>query len=164
MKQQTPFLRSNWNYDRNEASDESGLKCQDKSLTQQHPKDECDINKLVERFVVRGEIPQLIMPPLQGDFTDAPTYQEALNLMVEAKQSFMALDAKVRARFDNDPAQFVDFCSNQDNADEIRRMGLMSREALERFELQAQTQRDLDELNRQDAEKYRAQKAREGDV
>lgn len=151
-----PFLRSNYNYDTNQAGDESGLKCEDKSLAQQHMKDECDINKLVERFVVRGEIPQLVMPPMQGDFTEAPTYQEALNLMVEARHSFMALEAKIRSRFDNDPAKFVDFCSNPENADDVRKMGLMSREAIAAFELKAQTQKDLDAANAADAAAYRA--------
>lgn len=143
----TPFVRSPYNYNMNEAGDESGLKCQDKTLTQQHMADECDINKLVERFVVTGEIPTLRMPPMQGDFTRAPTYQEALNLMVEARQSFMRLDAKVRSRFDNDPALFVDFCSDEANRDEMRQMGLWSPEANAAFELKAQTQRDLDAAN-----------------
>lgn len=128
-KHVAPFLRSTYNYDMNQASDESGLDCKDKSLTQQHMKDECDINVLVDRYVVTGEMPQLNMPPLQGDFTNAPTYQEMLNLMIEAKSSFMAMPAKIRNRFENDPGQFIDFCSNEGNRDELRQMGLWSPEA-----------------------------------
>ena len=153
-----PLRAWTYDYDTNAAGDETGLDCKDKSLAQQHMKDECDINVLVERFVVRGEIPQLLLPPMQGDFTEAPTYQEALNLMVEAKHSFMALDAKVRSRFDNDPAKFVDFCSNADNAEDVRKMGLLSREAMDSFELKAQTKRDIDALNAADAATYRASK------
>lgn len=138
-----PFVRSPYNYDMNEASDQHGLKCEDKSLAQQHMADECDINKLVERFVVRGEIPTLALPPLQGDFTEAPTYQEALNLMVEAQKSFMALPADVRGRFQNDPGQFVEFCSNEGNRDELRRMGLWSPEAAARFDAQQKEAQDL---------------------
>lgn len=147
MTIQAPFVRSPYNYDMNKAGDESGLRCQDKSLTQQHLADECNINILVERFVVSGEMPQLKVPPLQGDFTEAPTYQEALNLMLEANQSFMQLPAKIRSRFDNDAGQFVAFCSDEGNRDEIRRMGLWSPEANAAFELKAQTQRDLDAAN-----------------
>lgn len=142
-----PFVRSPYNYNMNRAGDESGLACLDKSLTQQHMADECDINKLVERFVVTGEIPQLAMPPLQGDFTEVMTYQESLNLMIAAKQSFMAMPAKVRNRFENDPGQFIEFCSNEANRDEMRQMGLWSVEANAAFELKAQTQRDLDAAN-----------------
>lgn len=150
-----PFVRSPYNYDMNDAGDDAGLKCTDKSLTQQHLADECDINKLVERFVVTGEIPQRSMPPLQGDFTNAPTYQEALNLMIEAKQSFMQLDAKMRARFDNDPALFIDFCSDEANRDEMRQLGLWSPEAVAAFELKAQTQKELDAANAADAAELR---------
>lgn len=153
-----PFLRTPYNYDMNEAGDESALECKDKSLTQQHMADECDINKLVERFVVTGEIPRLTMPPMQGDFTKIPTYQEALNLMIEANRSFMQMPAKIRNRFENDPGQFIAFCSDEANRDEIRQMGLYSPEANAAFELKAQTAKDLAELNRKDAEELRASK------
>lgn len=139
------FVRSPNNYDRNKAGDESGLHCNDKSLTQQHMADECDINKLVERFVVTGEMPQLSMPPMQGDFTRAPTYQEALNLMIEAKRSFMAMPATTRNRFENDPGQFIDFCSKESNRDEMRRMGLWSPEAAARFNAEEKEAQDLRE-------------------
>ena len=96
------------------------------------------------------------MPPMQGDFTAAPNYQESLNLMIEARESFMQLPAKIRSRFQNDPGQFVDFTSDPANSEELRKMGLWSPEAVAAFELKAQTQKDLDELNRRDAEAYRA--------
>lgn len=137
-----PFVRSPYNYDMNKAGTDTGLKCLDKSLAQQHMADECDINKLVERFVVTGEMPQLEAPPLQGDFTQAPTYQEALNLMIEANKSFMQLPAKIRNRFENDAGQFVEFMSNEGNRDEIRAMGMWSPEAVERFQLDAQTKEE----------------------
>lgn len=158
MAAKPPFVRSPYNYDMLEASDQSALECLDKSLTQQHMADECDINKLVERFVVTGEIPQLTIPPLQGDFTAAPTYQEALNLMIAANQSFMKLDAKVRNRFENDPAQFVAFCSDEANRDEMRQLGLWSSEANAAFELKAQTERDLAAANAADAAELKALK------
>nr|QJB19928.1 MAG: internal scaffolding protein [Microvirus sp.] len=159
-----PFLRTPYNYDTNKAADESALKCEDKTLTQQHMKDECDINVLVKRFVVTGEIPQLTMPPMQGDFSTAPTYQEALNLMVEANRSFMQQPAEIRARFENDPAKFVDFCSDEKNRDELRRMGLWSPEAVERFELQAQTAEDLRKANEAAAAELKALKKGKGDT
>ena len=39
-KVEIPFLRTPFNYDRDLASEESGLKCEDPSLTQQQFKDE----------------------------------------------------------------------------------------------------------------------------
>lgn len=151
-----PYLRATtYGYDTNAAGDESALECKDKTLAQQHMKDECDINVLVKRFVVTGEIPMLTLPPMQGDFSDAPTYQDALNLMVEAQRSFMQHPAEVRARFQNDPAQFVDFCSNEQNRDEMRRMGLFSPEANARFELEAQSAADLAKLNAEAAKELK---------
>lgn len=153
-----PFLRTAHNYDVDQVSDETGLECKDKSLAQQHMKDDCDINILMERYIVTGEIRQLATPPLQGDFTNTQTYQEALNLMIQARQSFEALPAKVRSRFDNDPALFVDFCSQEENRDEMRQMGLWSPEANAAFVLKAQTQKDLDAANAADAAELKALK------
>lgn len=120
-----PFVRSPYNYDMLKASDEAGISCPEQTLTQQHMKDECDINVLVDRFVVTGEVPQLNMPPLQGDFSEIPTYQEALNLMRAADLAFMALPAKIRNQFENDPGQFVEFCSQEANRPDLQRWGLL---------------------------------------
>ena len=56
-----PFLRSLYNYDRDAASSESGLACDDPTLAQQQFRDEADINTILERFgrtgllIVTGE-------------------------------------------------------------------------------------------------------------
>jgi phage internal scaffolding protein len=47
-----------------------------------------------------------------------------------AQDSFLALPAKVRARFDNDPALFVDFASDEANRDELKALGLLREEAV----------------------------------
>ena len=50
MSKKIPFVRNPYNYDMDQVSQETGLKCEDPSLTQQHCRDECDINVIVERF------------------------------------------------------------------------------------------------------------------
>ncbi len=45
------FIRSPYNYDVNAASVESGLRCEEPGLTQQHFKDECDINHIMSKYV-----------------------------------------------------------------------------------------------------------------
>lgn len=155
---ETPFVRSPYNYDMNLAGDDSGLKCEDGSLAQQHMADETDINKLVERFVVTGEIPQLNMPPLQGDFTNIPTYQEALNLMRQAESSFMQLPAKIRSQFENDPGKFVDFASDDNNREKLREWGLLSPEANATFAAQAKAAEDLKTANAAAAEELKSLK------
>lgn len=153
-----PFLRTPHNYDTEGASDESALECRDKSLAQQHMHDDTDINKLVEKYLVHGELPQLQTPPLQGDFTKVMTYQEALNLMIEARKSFEALPAKTRARFDHDPGQFVNFCTNEENRDEMRQMGLWSEVAVKAWQDKDTAEKERLAALQADGEAFRKQK------
>lgn len=118
MTIEMPFLRTPYNYDVDAVSDETGLKCEDPSLAQQHSAEECDINYIVERFGVTGQLPENNRPmPTYGDFTGISDYRAALDAVAAADSAFMNLPAKVRERFDNDPALFVDFCSSSDPAD-----------------------------------------------
>jgi len=118
------FIRTAFNYDRDAASDESGLSCGEPSRTQQQFKEECDINTIVRRFGVTGQVPTTLAPPLQGDFTSALDFRQSMDLIVAARESFMELPAHVRKRFNNDPADFVDFCSDKDNLQEARKLGI----------------------------------------
>lgn len=118
------FLRAPYNYDVDKASDEAGLACEDKSLAQQHERDETDINVIVKRFGVTGQLPQRTLPPLFGDFTDVVDFRQAQDKIREAQEAFDSLPAEVRFRFDNDPASFVEFASDEGNLDELRKMGL----------------------------------------
>lgn len=155
-------MRTPYNYDTNAAGDESALHCEDKSLAQQHMLADTDINILMERYVTTGEIPQLSLPPLQGDFSEAISYQEALNAMIAADRSFMALPAKVRSKFDNDPALFVDFCSDPANRDEMRQMGLWSDQATKLWQEKADAEKAATEADKALAAEYRAQKSAGG--
>lgn len=159
-----PFIRSEYNYDMADASNQSGLACKDPSKTDQSGAEATDINYIVKRFSLTGEIPQLQRPPLNADFESVPDFQTAMNLIVEANRSFAALPADIRSRFDNDPGNFVNFCSNEANRDEMRQMGLWSDEAVKTFELQAQTAADLAKANAEAAEELKALKGQKGDT
>lgn len=101
---------------------------EDKSLTQQHAKDECDINLIVENAKRGADISSKINPntPRYGDFTGLPTYKDALNMVVKANEMFMSLDAFVRERFDNDPGKLLAFLDNPDNRAEGVKLGLIN--------------------------------------
>lgn len=118
------FLRAPYNYDVNAASDEAGLVCKDKSLAQQHERDETDINVIVKRFGVTGVLPQRTLPPMFGDFSDVVDFRGAQDKIREAQEAFDSLPAEVRFRFQNDPAAFVEFASDEGNIDELRKLGL----------------------------------------
>lgn len=100
------------------------------SMTIQSAKDEADINVLVRRFGVTGVISGVERPPPLTEFQDTFDFRSALDAINAARRSFMELSADTRARFLNDPARFVDFCSARDengelvNGDEMRKMGL----------------------------------------
>ena len=120
-----PFLRTMYNYDMNAASNESGLHCEDATLTQQHFKDETDINNILRQFKITGLLPEAPLSPRYGDFTGIVDYHTALNSVISAEDGFMTLPAELRARFGNDPAQLIDFLSNENNRSEAEKLGLL---------------------------------------
>lgn len=101
-----------------------GLECLDESLTQQHQAEEADINTIVRRFGVTGHLPESARPVFFGDFDDVFDFQSAQNAVIAADRAFMALPADLRARFANDPQKFVEFCSDEANVEELRKLGL----------------------------------------
>ena len=123
----SPFLRTPYNYDKDAASNESGLHCEDATLTQQHFKDECDINNILRQFNITGQLPEQTLSPRYGDFTGISDYQTALNQVIAAEDEFMRLPADLRARFENDPAQLIDFLEKSENKDEAIKLGLVNK-------------------------------------
>lgn len=120
------FLRDGFNYDAFQVSKETGLDCSvEPSLAKQSFAEECDINTIVKRFGLTGEYPQGLRAPTYGDFTGIFDFRSAMSAVVEAQQAFDEMPAEVRARFGNDPAAFVDFCSNGENRAEAEKMGLV---------------------------------------
>jgi len=118
------FCRAPFNYDADFVSAESGLVCSDPSLAQQQFRDESDINTILKQFNVTGQLPQGVSMPQYGDFSQVTDYHSALNLVIKANDSFMALPAHVRARFNNDAGALVDFVSDPSNKDEAEKLGL----------------------------------------
>lgn len=120
-----PQLRTGMNYDTHKASRESALVCKDDHMTQQHFRDDADINVLVERFrVTQQPPPGSIRPILYGDFTDLVDFQSAMNAVREAQVSFEQLPAKTRERFSNDPQKLMEFIADPENQPEAVRLGL----------------------------------------
>lgn len=120
-----PFVRSAYNYDRDEASDASGLTCEDESLAIQSAAEESDINTIVRRFGLTGELPSDVAIPRTGDFTNVPDFHTAMNLVRQAQEEFLRVPAEVRARFGNDPQAFMAFVEDDSNREEARRLGLL---------------------------------------
>ena len=125
IKLNVPFLRTPYNYDTIAASNESGLACEEPTLAQQQFKDECDINNILRQFNITGQLPDTPLSPRYGDFSGIGDYHSALNAVIAAEVQFMALPANIRARFENDPAQLIDFLGDENNRSEAEKLGLL---------------------------------------
>lgn len=119
------FVRTPFNYDREAVSNETGLVCEAETLAKQEFKEECDINTILKRFNITGELPQGVRMPTFGDFVPVGTFHEAANAIAVAREAFDELPAEVRRRFANDPGEFVAFCSDPKNLEEARGLGLV---------------------------------------
>jgi phage internal scaffolding protein len=131
MSKKVIFLRTPYNYDTDAASNESGLACEEPSLAQQHFKEECDINTILQKFSITGLLPESPLSPRYGDFSGISDYHTALNRVIAAQDEFEALPAQIRARFDNDPAKLIEFLDNDANRPEAEDLGLVERAAAE---------------------------------
>lgn len=98
----------------------SGISCGD-GLTQQHFKEECDINN-----ILRNYSPPLnnIPPPVFGDFTTSDL-MSAYDIVRRASNDFDALDSNIRARFNNNPLELMQFLENEKNREEAIQLGLL---------------------------------------
>ncbi len=96
-----------------------------KSRTKQSFQKETDIN-----FILAQTEKGLLVTHVNqhegnyGDFIDAQDYHTSLNLIHDAQASFLSIPASIRAKFDNDPAKFLEFAQNPDNSAELIEMGL----------------------------------------
>jgi len=125
-ERKVPFLRTPYNYDVDKVSDETGLSCPEPTLAQQNFKDECDINVIVRNFGLTGELPGQPLSPQYGDFTGVLDYHSAVNAVLAAQDDFMELPAQLRSRFNNDPAELIDFLANEQNREEAIKLGLVA--------------------------------------
>jgi phage internal scaffolding protein len=93
------------------------------SKTQQHFKNEVNINQIMKRYQ-NGQIPEFHSAKY-GDFSNVPDYQSALNLVIEANEKFLEMPSSIRNKFNNNPALLINFLNNPENEEEARKLGLL---------------------------------------
>lgn len=118
-------IRAPFQYDAQEVSKKTAVKFTQPSKTQQHEKEAADINNIVKRFNLTGQLPENLRVPKFGDFRGIKDYQSALNAVQLANESFQQLPAEIRKRFNHDPEQFVEFCLDKKNVEEMKQLGLL---------------------------------------
>lgn len=94
------------------------------NMTKQSFKKECDINEIMKKFQTTGVIDHYAKRA--PEFIDVPTieYQDALQIVIDAEDNFAALPSSIRAKFHNDPAEYLQYVENPENLDEMRTLGL----------------------------------------
>lgn len=94
--------------------------------TVQAGSEDTDVNVILRKYGI-GRVIESNLAAIKayGDVSELPDYHEAMNTVIRAQDAFMALSADVRNRFNNDPAQFLEFMSKKDeNFDEAVKLGL----------------------------------------
>lgn len=114
-------------YDRVAASRAAQTPVGEVGKTIQQFRESADINVLVRRFGLTGEMPPAKAIPQYGDFSQVVDFQTAMNALRSSQEAFDALPARIRDRFNNDPRRFLEFVHDADNRDEAVRLGLVPR-------------------------------------
>lgn len=93
--------------------------------TKQAHKEECDINNILSRYKKTGVLAfQQQHEPQYADVSGI-NFQDAQFVVARARSLFAELPSHLRARFRNDPAQFLDFVQNEANRPEAEELGLV---------------------------------------
>jgi len=78
------------------------------SLTQQHFREECDVNLIADRYLQTGVLPDNERPVFYGDVSQIPVdLMDAYKAVELAEENFMRLPSDVRKSIDNDPSQLM---------------------------------------------------------
>jgi len=102
------------------------------SLTKQSFSDVADINKIIARYEKTGMVENLnSRQPFYGDVSAFVSYKDSLDIVNGAQALFMAMDANVRARFENDPQKMIDFLDDPANIDEAIELGMAVKRPVE---------------------------------
>ena len=117
-----PTIRKN--YERSRVAQPIGDP--DKCLVQQSAMRECDVNSIMAKYRKTGLLEHVNrFQGNYGDFTEAPTYHDAFNKLVEAQEMFQSLPAHVRDKFANDPGLFLEYVSDDKNKAGMEELGLL---------------------------------------
>lgn len=94
------------------------------SMVRQAFKDEADINNIVARYEVSGQLPLTEQQARFGDVSDVRDYKASLDFVREATEDLEAMPQDARVRFFEDPRQFMSDLENAKNRDDLVQLGI----------------------------------------
>lgn len=107
-----------------------GLEFNEPSMTEQHFKDECDINNIIAQYEATGVMPQGDRKPMFGDFDKFPQdLMSSRQMFDEATARFMELPSRLRKQFDNDPTKLLGWLQDPSNYEQAVEYGLLEKVA-----------------------------------
>lgn len=121
------FFKTEFNHDTRAESDKYSIPTEGESMTVQDERGEADINKMMERFGVTGNITMTKKSPLPADYLRVSNFHEAANIVRAAQESFNEVPADIRAKFGNDPGKFEAFLQDPDNANIVLKAELVEK-------------------------------------
>jgi len=91
---------------------------------EQSHKDEVNINNIVKRHGMDLIAKTAALQQFKFDNNPNNDFQETMNMMLKAKESFSSIPSEIRKQFDHDPAKFMDFIHNEQNQQQLIDWGL----------------------------------------
>ena len=92
-------------------------------ITEQHHVDDCNINRILDTYMKTGSLPSIDPDAQYGDLSDFD-YQSLQNQIANAHSLFEELPNDVKNRFGNQPHRFLNFVQDENNHNELVKMGL----------------------------------------
>lgn len=97
------------------------------SLTEQSHTKMCDINNVMNRFKETGQLPYFKeKTPYYTDNTNLPTFEEAHDIIQDAKNAYLNLPLEIRQLTEHDPAKLQKFLSDKQNQSILLKHGLLT--------------------------------------
>lgn len=106
-----------------------GTDCsKDEPITEQHHAETMDINDLVARYTPK-ELNDLALNVEQNfmDLTQFDDFQATMNDVARAKTEFEKMPAKIKNKFDNNPARLIQFLGDDKNRAHAEELGLIAK-------------------------------------
>jgi len=101
----------------------------EKIIVEQHHKDEVNINNIIKRHGMDMIAKTAMLNQGEYIMDDNPTndFQEAMFIVTKANETFSQMPSELRKKFNNSPAEYMDFIQNPANIDEMVSLGLAQR-------------------------------------
>ena len=96
-----------------------------KYFTEQHHKDTCDINKVIQKYDKTGVITHVQKIEAKFGNLTGDNLKDMMDQVHNAVDMFNQLPSEIRTRFDNHPAELVRFMENPENRAEAIKLGII---------------------------------------